>query len=64
MIVLSTLRYVEEVYVLASYDAVHHKGVRLALGTFVICITENLLCEAGLAKLDEMRKLNSTKSTI
>jgi hypothetical protein len=33
-------------------------------GTFVICRTENLLCEAGLAKLDEIRKLNSTKSAI
>jgi hypothetical protein len=70
MIVLSTLRYVEEPYgsascaVLRQLDAVHHEGVRLALGTFVICRTENLLCEAGLAKLDEIRKLKSTKSAI
>jgi Fic family protein len=70
MIVLSTLIYVEEAYgtascaVLRQLDAVHHKGVRLALGTFVICRTENLLCEAGLAKLDEIRKLKSTKSAI
>jgi hypothetical protein len=33
-------------------------------GTFVICGTENLLCDSGLAKLDEIRKLNSTKSGI
>jgi hypothetical protein len=70
MIVLSTLRYGEEAYgsascvVLRQLDAVHHKGVRLALGTFVICRTENLLCEAGLAKLNEIAKLNSTKSAI
>jgi hypothetical protein len=70
MIVLSTLRYGEEAYgaascaVLRQLDAVHHKSVRLALGTFVICRTENLLCEAGLAKLDEIKKLNSTKSAI
>jgi hypothetical protein len=61
MIVLSTLRYGEEAYgtascaVLRQLDAVQHKGVRLALGTFVICRTENL------AKLDEIWKLNSTK---
>jgi hypothetical protein len=45
-------------------DAVHQKSVRLALGTFVICETENLLCKAGLAKLDEIKKLKSTKSAI
>jgi hypothetical protein len=50
--------------VLRQLDAVHHKGVRLALGTFVICRTEKLLCEAGPAKLDERRKLKSTKSVI
>jgi hypothetical protein len=70
MIVLSTLRYGEETYGSAScaalrqLDAVHHKGVKLALGTFVICRTDNLLCEAGFTKLDEIRKLNSTKSAI
>jgi hypothetical protein len=50
--------------VLRQLDAVNHKGVRLALGTFVICRTENFLCEAGLAKLDEVRKLNSSKLAI
>jgi hypothetical protein len=53
MIVLSvsTLRYWEEAYgsasctILRQLDAVHHKSVRLALGTFAICRTENLLCE-------------------
>jgi hypothetical protein len=50
--------------VLRQLDAVHHKDIRLALGTFVICRTENRLCEAGLAKVDEIGKLNSTKSAI
>jgi hypothetical protein len=68
MIVLSTLRYGEEAYgaascaVLRQVDAVHHKGVRLALGTFLICISH--LCEAGLAKSDEIRTSKSTKSAI
>jgi hypothetical protein len=39
-----------------------HISVRLELGTFAIVRTENLMDEAGLAKLDEIRKLNSTKS--
>jgi hypothetical protein len=43
--------------VLRQLDAVHHKGVRLALGTFFICRMENLL-------LDQIRKLNSTNSVI
>jgi hypothetical protein len=70
MIVLSTFWYGEQCYgsasctVLRQLDAVHHKGVRLALGTFAICRPENLLGEAGLAKLDEIRKFNSTKSAI
>jgi hypothetical protein len=57
MIVLSTLQYEEEAYgsascaVLRQLDAVHHKGIRLAL-----------LCKAGFAKLDEIRKLNNTKT--
>jgi hypothetical protein len=65
MIVLSTLRYGEEAYgsassaVLRQLSEVHHKDVRLALGTFVICRMENLLCESGLAKLDEIRKLTT-----
>jgi hypothetical protein len=63
MIVLSTFRSTSWA-VLRQLDAVHHKNVRLALGTLVICRTKNLLCKAGLAKLDEIRKLNSTKSAI
>jgi hypothetical protein len=61
----TTLRYGSaSCAVLRQLDAVHHKGIRLALGAFAICRTEKLLCEAGLAKLDEIRKLKSTKSAI
>jgi hypothetical protein len=67
IIVLSTFRYGEEAYgsascaILRQLDAVHHKSVRLALGIFVICRTENLLCEAGLEKLDKIGDSNTRK---
>jgi hypothetical protein len=48
----------------SALDAVHHKGVRLALGTFLICITENLLCEAGFTKMNIIRKLNNEQHKI
>jgi hypothetical protein len=38
--------------------------ISLVLGTFVIYRPENLLCEAGPTKLDEIRRLKSTKSAI
>jgi hypothetical protein len=64
--VLSKLRYGETIYGLASKSAqrtiepVHHKGVKIALGVFAICKTENALCEAGLPTLTEKRELNTT----
>jgi hypothetical protein len=62
---LFLIRYLFRVRaVLRQLDAVHHKGVRLALGTLVICRTKNCFCETGLAKLDEIKKSNSTKSAI
>jgi hypothetical protein len=36
---------------LKTLDLVQHKGVRLALGTFAVCRTENVLKEAGYAHL-------------
>jgi exo-beta-1,3-glucanase (GH17 family) len=57
MVVLSTLIYGETVYGSASKSALktiepenHHKGVKIALGVFSICKTENAICEAGLLK--------------
>jgi hypothetical protein len=66
MAVLLKLRYGETVYGSASTSAlrtikpVHHKGVKIALGVFAICKTENAHCEAGLLTLTEMRELNTT----
>jgi hypothetical protein len=63
---LSTLSYGETVYgsalksALRTIEPEHHKGVKIALGVFKICKTENALCEAGLPTLTEMRKLTTT----
>jgi hypothetical protein len=38
--------------------------VRLALETFAVCKTENVLCEAGLPTLTEMRDENTMKTGI
>jgi hypothetical protein len=65
MIVLSTLRYRELIYgtatkpALKTLEPIHNKGVKLALGVFAICKTENALCEAGFPTLTEMRELNT-----
>jgi hypothetical protein len=70
MIILSTLRYGETAYgsaskvVLRKLDPIHHRGVRLAFRTFTVCKTENVLCEAGLSKLMEMRDENTMKTGI
>jgi hypothetical protein len=61
LIILSTLRYGNTAYgstskvALKKLDPIHHKGVRLAFGTFAVCKIENVLCEAGLPTLTEMR---------
>jgi hypothetical protein len=58
MIILSTLRYGEKAYGSAS------KAVRLALGVFAVCRTENALCEAVVSTLADMRNLNITITAI
>jgi hypothetical protein len=45
---------------LKTIEPVHHKGVKIAVGVFIICKTENTFCEAGLPTLTEMRELNTT----
>jgi hypothetical protein len=66
----STLRDGETAYgsapkaVLRELDPIHHRGVRLALGTFTVCKTENVLCEAKLPTLTEMRDENTMKTGI
>jgi hypothetical protein len=70
MIILSTLKYDETAYgsaskaVLRKLDPIHHRGVRLALGTFAVCKTDNVLCEAGLPTLTEMRDGNMMNTGI
>jgi hypothetical protein len=62
MTILPTIRYGEAAYgsvtkaTLKRLDPIHHKEVSLFLGTFAICRVENLLCEAGLPPLHEMRE--------
>jgi hypothetical protein len=55
MIILPTLRY---------KDDVHHKGVRLALGTFAVCRTENAKHEAGISTLAEIREQDTARIAI
>jgi hypothetical protein len=70
--ILPTIRYGEVAYgygsatkaILKRLDPVHHKGVSLSLRIFAICWVENLLCEAGLPTLPEMRERDTAKSTI
>jgi hypothetical protein len=63
---ISTLRYGEEAYGSASkalqkkLEPTYNRGIRLALGVFAVCRTENALCEAGVSKLADMRNLNTT----
>jgi hypothetical protein len=62
------LRYSETAYgsafkvMLRKLDPIHHIGVRLALGTIAVCKTENVLCEAELTTLMEMRDENTMKT--
>jgi hypothetical protein len=71
MVVLSTaVRYGEEAYgsasqtILRKLEPTHNIGLKLELGLFVIYRTENVLCEANLPTLAEMRELNNVKMTI
>jgi hypothetical protein len=57
MIILSTLKY-------GKLDLIHHREVILALETFAVCKTENVLCEGGLPTLTKMREKNTMKPGI
>jgi hypothetical protein len=37
--------------VLKKLEPTHNRGIRLALGVYAVCRTENALCEAGVSKL-------------
>jgi hypothetical protein len=70
MIVLGTLRYGQEAYgsateaVLKKLEPSPNRGIRLALEAFAVSRTENVLCEAVMTTLTEMRKLSNTKTTM
>jgi hypothetical protein len=65
MIILSILRYGEEAYssaskaVLKKLEPTHNRGIRLALGVFAVCRTDNALCKAGVSTLADKRNLNN-----
>jgi hypothetical protein len=64
MEILSTLGYGKKAYEWASHttlkalDPILHKGIRLALGNFNVCKSKNIICEAGMTTLKEMRILS------
>jgi hypothetical protein len=64
------LRYDETAYgsaskaVMRKLDNIHRRGVRLALGTFAMCKTENVLCEARLPTLTQFTDENTMKTGI
>jgi hypothetical protein len=70
MIILPTLRYGDAAYVSASpttvktQNHVHHKGLRLVPGTFAVCQTENVLYEAGISTLVEIREQDTARILI
>jgi hypothetical protein len=68
MIVLSALEYGSAAYGSAASNAqlkrlepVYNKGLRLALGTFCICRTENIICESGFERLGGKEKAKNHK---
>jgi ribonuclease HI len=69
-VVLSTLRYGEEIYGsanerdLAQIEATNNKGIRAALGAFCVTKTTKLLEEAGFTTVGEMRKFATLKKAI
>jgi hypothetical protein len=50
--------------ILRKFEPTHNRGVKLALGLFVICRSKNALCEANIPTLAEIRELNNVKTTI
>jgi hypothetical protein len=49
---------------LKTLDPVHNKGVRLALGNFAVCQTENVLHEAWIYTLAEIREQDTASIAI
>jgi hypothetical protein len=70
MLVLSALEYGSVAYgsardgQLKRLEPMHNKGIRIAIGVFCICKTENLLCESGFKNLAERRRRKIINMTI
>jgi hypothetical protein len=70
VVVLSTLRYGEQIYgsakpkELEKLEATNNKGLRAALGAFCITKTEKLLEEAGSPTLEELRNISTIKAAV
>jgi ribonuclease HI len=70
MTILATIRYGDISYGsacttnLEKLDAVHHNGLRLALGVFKVSNNVNVLCEAGSTTLQNMRDTNTMVKAI
>jgi hypothetical protein len=68
--VLSALEYGSVAYVsdsdeqLKRLEPMHNKGMRIAIGAFCICKTENLLCESGFENLAERRRRKTINMVI
>jgi hypothetical protein len=46
---------------LKTLNSLHHKGVRLALGSFAVCRTEYVLHEAGISTFAEIREQDTAR---
>jgi hypothetical protein len=49
---------------LKTLNPVHHKGVRLALGTFAVCRPDNVLHKARISTLAEIREQGTARIAI
>jgi hypothetical protein len=45
-------------------ETVHNKGLRVAIGAFCVCRTENILCDSGFESLAERRRRKTINTAI
>jgi hypothetical protein len=49
---------------LKRLEPVHNKGLRIALGAFCVCRTENIMCESGFESLAEKEKAKNSSHPV
>jgi hypothetical protein len=70
LMVSSALQYGSAVYgsarnaQLKRLEPVHNKGLRIALGAFSVCRTENIMCESGFESLAEKEKAKNSSHPV